>query len=654
MENKKTESVNLKSPFSSDRFEYEPIHLYYLPESIFNILESPKPTILFGSRGTGKTTLLKALTWDERIENANLAEALHKKIFDNKYIGIYLKAPLFSIESINKWLHNADDNIYSKILSFYLELAAVEKLSEALNELIIRKYVKSNVEDELSLIKSIFDSKLMRNLLKNTRKPITLKQFSALLNSIRNDISQDALQKINVENVIGKYCLYDVGEFALTISKYFEDYLNIHFKLKNSDKWHFKICFDESECFNEFQQKIINTLIRKTEWPLFYVMSHVRVDMNLSETLLDNLTNQRADMQIIDLNGVFAKEKEFKNFVCGVINTRIKYKTLISKDIKFNIAQILGKLDLNLLAYRACKGSLKNYARELIKNAELYKTNSKYKKFFQKHDSLPIYQTYLEEKVGDKYKATRSGMDKTLEQSYAEVRRDMVAAYLCLCSELKGKPEYAFSDMVLELSDGCVRDFILQMQEIYKTTKKSLKDFLKLNELSVDIQSKALKNASEAKIKIINDPRIKTPIEATRLITCLAKITAKIQIHPIEKALSTTERGKFAIYTDSIVKTKNEIFVFELIEQIIDAGYFKICDISDSDRANKNRIVFRAHCSLAANYGFSYRGAYHQVPITFTDVMRIIKSNDEDIEKLADEISDNISSVKDDNQGLLF
>jgi ABC-type lipoprotein export system ATPase subunit len=52
------------------------VHLYFLPNDVFSRLEQPKPTYLIGSRGTGKTTLLTALSWKEQLNNPYLSEKL--------------------------------------------------------------------------------------------------------------------------------------------------------------------------------------------------------------------------------------------------------------------------------------------------------------------------------------------------------------------------------------------------------------------------------------------------------------------------------------------------------------------------------------------------------------------------------------------------
>ena len=55
------------NPFQYIRYEYEQRHIYFLPPKILTRIEQQKPIYILGTRGTGKTTLLKALEWKERL-----------------------------------------------------------------------------------------------------------------------------------------------------------------------------------------------------------------------------------------------------------------------------------------------------------------------------------------------------------------------------------------------------------------------------------------------------------------------------------------------------------------------------------------------------------------------------------------------------------
>jgi hypothetical protein len=81
------------TPFAANRFEFEGKHLYYLPVEVFRPLEEPVPAYLIGTRGTGKTTLLKALNWERRLRDEHLRSQLGDDPFAGRYIGVYLKIP---------------------------------------------------------------------------------------------------------------------------------------------------------------------------------------------------------------------------------------------------------------------------------------------------------------------------------------------------------------------------------------------------------------------------------------------------------------------------------------------------------------------------------------------------------------------------------
>src|SRR5262249_34306339 len=91
------------SPFTANRFEFEGKHLYYLAPDVMRALEEPTPAYLIGTRGTGKTTLLKALNWERRLHDEHLREQLGEDSFINRYIGIYIKLPEEHINLIDNW-----------------------------------------------------------------------------------------------------------------------------------------------------------------------------------------------------------------------------------------------------------------------------------------------------------------------------------------------------------------------------------------------------------------------------------------------------------------------------------------------------------------------------------------------------------------------
>ena len=111
-------------------------------------LGDTKPTYLVGSRGTGKTTLLKALSWDERLENASLLNQLKRKPFEKRYIGVYLKAPEFQLGELDAWLKPLSKDTYGSVLGYFFDLLWIALLSSAVAELIVRAVIHVAPERE--------------------------------------------------------------------------------------------------------------------------------------------------------------------------------------------------------------------------------------------------------------------------------------------------------------------------------------------------------------------------------------------------------------------------------------------------------------------------------------------------------------------------
>jgi len=129
------------SPFQPTRFEYEGQHLYFLPKAVFDDLERPKPCYLIGSRGTGKTTLLKALSWNERLNNKSLKRQLGLVPFAKRCIGVYLKLPEYLFAAFDERLGKETMPLRAVIPALYLDAIALQLLIDAVAELITSKLI---------------------------------------------------------------------------------------------------------------------------------------------------------------------------------------------------------------------------------------------------------------------------------------------------------------------------------------------------------------------------------------------------------------------------------------------------------------------------------------------------------------------------------
>src|SRR3546814_7874432 len=79
-----------RNPFKPTRFENEQNPLICVSPHVAH-LEADKSVYATGTRGSGKTSLLKALNWQERLNNSVLRKQIDEVI--PGYISVYFRVP---------------------------------------------------------------------------------------------------------------------------------------------------------------------------------------------------------------------------------------------------------------------------------------------------------------------------------------------------------------------------------------------------------------------------------------------------------------------------------------------------------------------------------------------------------------------------------
>jgi hypothetical protein len=189
--------------------------------------------------------------------------------------------------------------------------------------------------------------------------------------------------------------------------------------------------------------------------------------------------------------------------------------------------------------------------------------------------------------------------------------------------------------MLEQMSDGCIRDYLLQMHEIFLQTKLQLLRFLDRKVPPAD-QDIALKRASRKKREFLPRSGVGSPRATEWLIDGLAQLTERIQTSGADRAhavggrpraLASTERGVFVLdaakrLLDVQCSVPGLDEALRIIAEAADTGFLRIVEQAE------DKWRFRVHCSLAAAYGFSYRGAYYDTPIRLVDVISLFGEAD--------------------------
>ncbi len=635
----------MKSPFSKDRFEHIPHHIYYLPQTIISLLEESKPSYVIGSRGSGKTTLLQSLNWKERRSNRWLREALNGDSFRGQFIAEYVKLPHFKVRSLMRWLDDADDDDHGMMFGLYLDLISIELLSGALASLISELYFKPSPEcEEREVGRFCAEYSHLVDWVE-AKAPTTVWACNRLIKQLRNKLEHRARRRVPYQATIDEILIPEIGE----LSRFFAKRAACLCDSAPSDKddsWHFKICMDEAECLSERQQKVVNTLIRVSEWPISYVISYVRIPQDISTTLHPALSHQRADRNIVPLDDL--KRPEFENLCDGVGTVRVRAH-LDKDDVTFSTTSVLGKLDLNVLVEELVQRSESDNAKKIKRMADDFKASS-WAAARSGRASAPYIEGYIASRLALSPPEAAENDDRRKQES-AEFRKKIVAAYLSICNDLNVKRvPYAFDRMVFGISDNCVRDYLSQMHHIFIEANIPLEQFLASN-VRIATQQVALRNASEEKDTSIPASGVLEPMRVGRLVKGLACLTATLQQgnKKSDQHLRSSERGVFVL-DPQLQNGGDDLLLFDLVQEAADAGFLRVFKQGDVIPA------FRVHSSLAPKYGFSYRGAYYPVRIKRVDLLSFLDCADSaELDEASTAIAKRVTgSEPSENQLMLF
>lgn len=583
----------MNSPFAPKRYELDGEHVYYLETEAFHKLEGTLPTFLVGSRGTGKTTLLKALDWEERLYNSRLREQLPGKPFNDKYIGVYFKLPMLHLELLDGWLAGVTDYEFGQVFSCYLDACWLEALAPALDTLELRREITLGRDATDEVFNYLAEACRHSSLLEASLSPMPSSIAAALkrFHDLRRLIDKSARRRVPVAEVLEALPLDSIGDLGRDLGKL------CCLAIAGPDGaggWTVKVCMDEGDALSLRQQRAVNTMVRLAEHPVGYVVAYASRPADVTTTFIPNQSLQIADRQIILRDEM--SDAEFKALAEGVINVRLD---ALGKAPKFELDEVLGPLDVNGLLKTIATRSEGGLGAELIAAGERLGQNTL--------GSPLIYEAYLHERLG---LPILEGSKAARKQASEQMRKKMVGTYLTLCSQLRRRPLYASADMVLQLSDNCIRDFLRQIERIHEESRMSIDDFIGSRGISIATQDRGIVAAADSKAALVSEKILNRPGEANQLVVGLGELTRMLQVEVRnDAAIRTPERGLF-IYTvgSSPGAREDEL----LIREAAAAGYLRMYERGDDTPED---LVFRVHTSLAPHYRFSYRGAYYRTPL---------------------------------------
>ncbi|MER8486570.1 hypothetical protein [Mesorhizobium sp. M1322] len=432
----------------------------------------------------------------------------------------------------------------------------------------------------------------------------------------------------------------------------------------------FKFCLDDCEVLSEIQIKAINTLVRKSRFPISWVICSVGEAFDLYETFIPRQPLTDADRRVISLDD--RAPGEFFDLCQAVSSLRIFYTipaesrpAVSPRQIQrfFSLPERLGISSVNSIIGQMINRSTSGLALQIQEAAYILRSeiNKRAKRFAAKYPedspNIPYYEAYLlwhwdgledsftsNADVDDMSRISRHTRLINQPSFQAWMRRKMVATLLQIASRLGFRRlPLAGSNIVVSLADGSIRDFLEIMGDIYEKyasdrsstgdvgTSVAEKFAASRTRVSLKVQSEGIYSSSEAFFRGISIHADARPDSVARLIEGLGELTHILQTSANDPTvLSVAERGVFIMDSsptegsgDLVGVAAATLYRAEL------AGYLRTSTVSrktqNSDVGSKvAQVGYRLHKRFAPYFHFSYRGAYEIVRVKESSVDNLL------------------------------
>lgn len=379
-----------KNPFYINKREYDDRPLFFLPKG-FSKLEQNKPVYVVGSRGTGKTTLLKALSWEERTTNQSLMQALGREPFSDHLIGLYFRLPGYISRGLYDRPSPQDDgtDLVGHRFSLYMELIVLQLLTHALCEIRRREHISFSAEAEVQTVDGILEMFPGIRAFMNwgPDELVTLSRLRVAFFRMHGYVRASASKALDLdwaaesENVAW---LRQIGPDLLSL-------------VGSNDAWRVKICLDEAECLSSYQQRVVNTWARLLEQPITLVVAYANRPWNTAETLIPNVMNSDDDVFKWDLDVEYSNDPEFKALACGVASVRLS--DTAGETRRFSLDEMFDDYSVNGLLVHILRSSSRADLRDRYLGLAHTPADSSARASPEKEATPRVYQKYIKERL---------------------------------------------------------------------------------------------------------------------------------------------------------------------------------------------------------------------------------------------------------------
>ena len=564
--------ARLDELFGSYKAEWlnEKIFHFFAAPSYFTSLKDKRPCVLMGGRGTGKTTVLRGLSYKGQyaLNNDNIDK------FDlNSYVGVYFRCDTNHVHAFNG--KGIDNETWMKIFAHYFNLILTSEILEFVawhkelkpDDEVLPERACCLIATSLHLGDDISDYKKLMDVLETA-----MYKFQADI----NNIADGNMPMLSL-----------AGDPIKIVTEQAE-------KLRQFRDKTFYLLIDEYENLLDSQQQIVNTLLKHV--PQSYTIKigvremgwRVKHTMNPQESVIDP-----ADYVLFNIVDEFTDETpdKFESFARNVCQLRIK--DLLEEDgVEFDIEQALGNLP---------------YEEEAVKlgveQTSLYKNILEYeKKSGMDLDVSPLYKFFLSYWSENHKLMFKDEIADYLSNTKIWNTRYENYKYSLLFKIRTGRGSggiqkyYAGWSTFVKLANGNIRYLMELVYRSYYLYLQEGGDIAK--PVSADIQTKAARNVGWKNLTEL-EGTWSNGAQLTRMVQTLGTIFSRLAK---EGENSAPETVQFEIEGERSERT----------EELLQAGIMNLALIrmpanKQSGRGSEKEFMYSLHPIFAPYFIYSFR-----------------------------------------------
>lgn len=533
-----------------------PFEVYKLSEN--ELLTSRTPIVIEGARGTGKTMILKYLSYSvqkEFMENMTFEEKL--AYLNKRSVGIYFRYKADFCNMFDELDCNWQDK--ERIFKCYYELSIIRQIIEMLSDF-YQGYDSEKIEEVVS---SFFG--VSKRTLIDVRDHINicLKQIDRIINISTRDASwRDKLMPLlEADNMIIEFI-----QMINNVCQGWQDML-------------FVILLDEYENLGMFQP-IVNTLIKQVDDTANLTY---RLGMRPAGMDNNNTTNVAGECLQVDRDFLLRRLEyktisEYKQFALEISKKRLENVDVYKINNLCDINTILGKNeDFDAEANSVAKGvkQFKLLKKYFTKDEmdDVIKELSCDEKLMEMYNILRVYRGENYKKIGElcrKYQTLREKRQlKTAEDDLYKYHLDYSNKYrvalLYILLVIYGEKKMYYSvNTFLRLSSGSINDFISLCRNVFKHMNYEMLEELKQgSHISSQIQTYAsIDTAEDQRRKVAMSNRF-----GSQMYTFIDNMGSIFEEYHRDFEVKYPETNQFAFANENEIRNNKELnaYLVELI-----------------------------------------------------------------------------------------